>query len=787
MRLVYLTLGWAAGILLAANAPNNAAAPVWAILAVLALLVVALWWRDSARRWAGLALLAFTLGGLRMALVPLTSDVAQYNHAGGLTLEGVISAEPDHRDDRLLLRLEAESVTRAGQTVATGGAVLVYAPPTTTTSYGDRIRATGVLVTPGEADTFSYADYLARGGVFSIMQDTSVEVLSGGHGSPLYAALLDLKARAYALISRSLPEPAAGLLGGILLGNESGIAPDVREAFNAAGAAHVIAISGFNMALLSGVVLGLLTRFGIRRWRAAVLGIGIIAAYTLLVGASAAVVRAAMMSSLLVIGAIIRRKTYVPASLALVALLLSLQNPTVIWDISFQLSFFATLGLALYAAPLSRRFDALLARLLPRRTARMVGDFLAEPLIVSLAAQITTLPLIVLYFGRLSPVALLVNLLIIPVQGHLLIMGLLAVLVAFAIPTVAQVLFWLDLLPLAWTLGVVRLVGRLPFADAEFHADPRLIALFYLIVLGGALMQATQPAWALHLGRFIRARAVLTSTVFAGVGLAVLIVASGLSRPDGRLHVWLLDVGHSNAVLAQTPGGAHLLVDGGRFPSRLLTAIGDRLPFNDRAIEVLVITQPDENDYAALTAVLDRYEIGVTLYSGQPNQSAAFLALQDRLAQRKVVIARAGYMLELDDGTRLEVLHPQTQPGLDDSLDDHALVARLRYGDVSFLLTGDLSREGQQVLLDAGQWPLATVMQLPKHGGLRSLDEAFLQAVQPQLIVLQSDRANRLGDPDADTLALLGATPVYRTDQGGTIHLWTDGRELWAEPRATDR
>lgn len=785
MRLVYLTLGWAAGLLLAANAANNAAAPVWAILAVLALVVVGLWWRE--RRWFALTLLAFTLGGLRFSLVPLTSDIAQYNNVGGMTIEGTVNAEPDRRDDRILLRLEAETVTRAGQTLATSGAVLVYAPPISQARYGDRIRATGVLITPAEADTFSYADYLARGGVFSIMQDTAVEVLSGGHGSSLYAALLDFKARAHSLITVSLPEPAAGLLSGILLGDESGIAPEVRDAFNAAGAAHVIAISGFNMALLSGVVMGLLARFGIRRWWAVLIGISVIAVYTLLVGASAAVVRAAIMSSLLVIGAIIRRKTYVPASLALVALLLSLQNPTVIWDISFQLSFFATLGLALYAAPLSRRFDALLVRLFPRRTARMLGDFLAEPLIVSLAAQITTLPLIVVYFGRLSPVSLLVNLLIIPAQAYLLIVGLLATLTAFVLPAAAQVLFWLDLLPLAWTLGVVRLAGGLPFADAEFHADPRLIVLFYLILLGGALMQAAQPAWAPRLGRFIRARAVLTTTVFAGVGLALLMGAVGLSRPDGSLHVWLLDVGHSNAVLAQTPGGAHLLVDGGRFPSRLLTAIGDRLPFNDRAIEVLVITQPDEADLGALNAVLDRYEVGVTLYSGQPNLGETFLALQDHLSQHEVVTVSAGYALELDDGTRLEVLHPQAQPALDDSLDEHTLVTRLSYGDVSFLLTGDISREGQQTLLDAGQWPLATVMQLPKHGSARTLDEDFLQAAQPQLVVFQSDRANRMSDPDADTLALLGDTPVYRTDQGGTIHLWTDGQELWADQRKGDR
>lgn len=778
MRLVYLALGWSAGILLAANNHQQALAPVWAGLSALALLVVWLSWSVRSRRWMGLALLAFTLGGLRLSLVPTTSDIARYNNTGGLTVEGIITAEPDRRDDRVLLRLEAETLTQAGRTTATGGAVLVYAPPKTDARYGDRVRATGVLITPAESDTFSYADYLARGGVFSIMQNTAVEVVSPGGGNPLYSALLDFKARAYEQIARRLPEPAAGLLGGILLGNERGIAPQVQDAFSAAGAAHVVAISGFNMALLSGIVIGLLGRFRIRGWRAAIIGIAFISVYTLMVGAGAAVMRAAIMSSLLVIGALVGRKTYVPASLGLAAILLSLQNPLVLWDVSFQLSFFATLGLALYADPFARRLDALLYRLFPRRAARTLGDFLAEPTVVSLAAQVTTLPLIILVFGRLSPVSLLVNLLIVPVQGYLLILGLAATLVVWVIPALAQILYWLAFIPLAWTLGVVRLAGGLPFADLEFHADSRLIALFYLALLGGAMMQATQPAWALRLARFVRARAVFTTTIFAASSLAFLLGAAALSRPDGYLHLWLLDMGHSNAVLAQTPGGAHILVDGGRFPSRLLTALGDRLPFTDREIEVLVITQPDENDLGALPAVLDRYSVGAALVNGQPNLNEFYLSLLDRLPQDRIIAARAGYSLETGDGVLLEILHPQRLPSINDPLDDQALVVRLRYGEMSLLLAGDLSADGQRELLAGGQWPAASVLQLPKHGGARTLAQEFLNAVQPQVAVLHSDPANRQGDPNPDTLARLGDIPLFRTD-GGALHLWTDGQNLW--------
>ena len=388
-----------------------------------------------------------------------------------------------------------------------------------------------------------------------------------------------------------------------------------------------------------------------------------------------------------------------------------------------------------------------------------------------------------LYFSRLSLVSLPINLLIIPVQAPLLIIGILATLAAFIVPPpLAQLLYWYDLLLLAWTTAVVRLVAQLPAADVEFHIDPRFVALYFFILIGVALMQAAQPAWAHHLGNFLRQRAIVSAAAFAGVGTVLLVGAVFFSRPDHRFHLWLLDVGHSNAMLMQTPGGAQILIDGGRFPSRLLTAIGDRIPFNDQQIDVLVLTQPDENEYGALSAVLDRYDIGVMLTNGQDNLSPAFETLQERLVNEDVIAVQAGYTLEMDDGVTIEVLHPQTEPELGDSLDDFTLVLRVRYGEVTFLLTSDVSTAGQQLLLENGQWPLATVLQMPQHGSTRTIDEDFLQAVQPQIALVQADAANRRGDPNPDTLRSLDDIPVYRTDEHGVIHLWTDGQVLWTQP-----
>lgn len=292
-------------------------------------------------------------------------------------------------------------------------------------------------------------------------------------------------------------------------------------------------------------------------------------------------------------------------------------------------------------------------------------------------------------------------------------------------------------------------------------------------------MVATKSTWPSRLAGVIRSRPVVVSLGAAVAGIVILIALVLLSRPDGKLHVWWLEAGQSNAILIQTPNGADILVDGGRFPSQLLTGLGDRLPFNKRTLDMLVISQPDPFDYDALSSVMDRYSVNLALTNGQPNLRTEYISLLQHLPADKVIAVRAGYSFVFEDGTRVEILAPQNTPEIGDNLNDAALVLRVSYGDVSFLLPSDASQTAQIDLLKFGEWPLATVMQLPNHGGIRSLNETFLAAVQPQTVVLQNDPTNRNGEPNEDTLSLLGDTRLVRTDVSGAVHFWTDGKQLW--------
>ncbi len=782
MRLIVFASAWVLGICVSRLLPEIQPF-IWFAL-VFAAGIVSLLFRRRLPSWVFASVFAIAAGGFRLSLLPQSSDIAQYNGFSG-TITGLVVERPRLREDSIQLRLASESIFVNGEHAETSGLVLVEADRGVEAKYGDRIRATGRLAIAATWDNFSYADYLARQGVFTIVQNAGVEVVGSGYGDALQSGLIKLSETVKISISSALPEPQSGLLTGILLGDEDGIAPELKDAFARVGAAHVIAISGFNMVVISGIVVRVLSG-AFQRNKAVVTlnALSVIAVYALFVGASPGILRAALMSGLLIIGSQLKRKTFVPTSLAFAALLLSLHDPNVILDIGFQLSFLAVLGLGLFADPLSTRFRRLLDRFLPVAAANVVHRFLNEPLIVSVAAQITTMPLIILYFGRLSVVALPVNLLIVPAQPAVLILGMAAAVAHAFIPALGMLLFWGDLVFVSWTIAVVRFFAALPFAELIVDLDGRLIQAFYWLLFGGAMLHAARPRiWRKFQHIMLRNSVILSLCATAAVVL-ILMGAMSLSRADGHLHVWLLDLGHSNAVLMQTPGGAHVLVDGGRFPSRLLTAIGDRLPFYDREIEILVITHPDAWDIAALNSVLDRYSVGAVLYHGQANRDEAFERIYDRLRSSNTPIVQvvAGYSLRLSDSVLIEVVHPQTKPKISDRLNDHVLVLRVSYEDASFLLTSDLSAAGQRAMLASGLAQHATVLQIPQHGTARAIDDDFLSAVRPQIALLHSDLANRRGDPDPDTLAKLSDMHLFRTDDHGAIHLRTDGESIEVVP-----
>jgi len=792
MTLVYLAVAWVVGIALARVVPLP-----WQVLLLVALagLVGLVGWEGSRRtRLFCLCAVTLTLGAARLQLALPRFDersLANHNDHGPATLEGVVVAEPDVRETVAYLRLRAERLTFPdGRTLDVEGLALVRVSRYPSFAYGDRLRVTGPLATPPEGEDFSYRDYLARQGIHSLIENGRAVRVGSGEGNPLVAALLAFKRRAQTTIAAILHEPSASLLTGILLGNDNGIPADLMDDFSATGTSHIIAISGFNISIIAGIFAAVARRLAGPR-RAAPIAIGGVVLYTILVGASAAVVRAAIMGSLYLLGRHLRRATFAPTSLAAAALLMTALDPFTLWDMGFQLSFAATVGLMLYATPLQRGAVALLSRLIPpERAARAVG-WVSESLLVTLAAQITTIPLILYAFHRLSLVTLLTNLLILPVQPAVMICGGVATLAGLAWLPAGRVLGWLAWLPLTYTIEAVRLTARVPYAWLDLgRMDAWMLWAFYALL--GALtwwgyqsherraelLGRARAAWSALSAR-LSDRLLLTASAVA----LLLAVAAWRSLPDGRLHVTFLDVGQGDAVFIQTPSGRQALIDGGPSPSRLLTHLGRRLPFWDHTLDLVVLSHPDDDLLAGLIPVLERYRVDAVLARDVGCRTPLYIRWNEVVASSGATLwqGETGLQIWLDEGLRLTVLYPGAE--LSDSADFnvHSLVLRLDYGQTCFLFPGDVDAEVEEQLLEEGAWLDCTVLQAAHHGDSGSTSDLFLEAVTPQMVVIPVGAGNLYHYPHAETLRRLDGLPVYRTDENGSVQMVSDGKRVWVE------
>ncbi len=418
MPLISIGIAWLVGIYLAAQVslPPVAIAP----LVVLSIGFAAVFRRSPRQRWAALCAAAALLGALRYSVAQPSFDehtLATYNNRNQIaTVVGMVASEPDMRDTYIRLRVQAQTLAFGkGPALPVNGLALVRAPRYPEYHYGDKLSITGLLESPPVLQDFDYRAYLARQGVYSQITRPQIESISSGNGLAPYAWLLALKARVQAVIAQILPEPQASLLTGILLGIESGIPANVQEAFRITGTSHVIAISGFNMTLLAGLLSAVATRLFGKRYDFYIIVTGLFL-YTVLVGASASVVRAAIMSALYVWAIRLGRQSAALNSLFAASIVMTLLDPYTLWDMGFVLSLSATLGLILYTDRIQQFFERLLLRALPAERARQALGLLNDALIVTLAAQLTTLPIIIYVFRQLSIVSLLTNLLILPAQ-----------------------------------------------------------------------------------------------------------------------------------------------------------------------------------------------------------------------------------------------------------------------------------------------------------------------------------------------------------------------------------
>jgi competence protein ComEC len=530
---------------------------------------------------------------------------------------------------------------------------------------------------------------------------------------------------------------------------------------------------------LAGLVAALMRRLAGPR-RSLWLTLGVIALYTLLVGASASVVRAAIMGSLALVAQRLGRSAQGLGGLALAAWLMTLWNPLTLWDVGFQLSAAATLGLVLYADRLEAGFTRLAAHWTSPSKAKQAAALAAELVLLTLAAQITTLPLIIFHFRQLSVISLAANLLVLPVQPAVMVISGVALALGLVWLPLGQVAAWLAWPAVAFTINVVEALARVPGAAVALgDTAPVLLAITYLLLFGGTQLlarpAAQQPRWWTAFAPQRKAAGGL-----ALLSLTTLVAWSwyfSLPPNDGRLRVTLLNLsapaespGGGEALLVQTPSGHTLLIGGGPGALTLARALDRTLPLFTRTLDVLVIAAPGSDHLGALAETLDRYTLARVVLTRAAGGSTAYRVLVDALNTSRVDVLDAGTLpvIDLGDGVRLRVLADTA----------HGSLLRLEDGRFSLIAAPGLTAEEAAEFTALGLAQPATALLLAHSGADAANSAAWVQAINPQVVLIAAQPGS---GPAPELLGRLAGRAVLRTDTDGAVTVMSDGTQLWVE------
>lgn len=570
-----------------------------------------------------------------------------------------------------------------------------------------------------------------------------------------------------ALLTRALQDgistvfaPAEGaLVKALVTGDKTGLDDSLSSQLRRDGLSHVIVVSGMHLSILVSVVVLLM---GPNRKRSAVAGVLLILLVIVLAGTTPSVVRAGILQLSLLIAPILGRRSDSLTSLSLALMLLLLANPYAAANIGLQLSFGAVLGLELFSGPLRAvlldKLSIHRSQALPARCWNALLYPLSAALSATLAAQVFTLPLCAWYFGSISLIAPLTNVLVILAISPVFCGGLLAGGLNCILPVLGRAVASITTPLVRYILFMVDRLAQSPFASLTTSSGYYIAWLFLVyLLLGLSLLWRGPRRW-------------LTPVCCGVVTLGAAILFTSLSFQAGNLTVSVLDVGQGESILLRSGSYLALVDCGGDSLDNPGDVAADALSDVGRSrLDLLVLTHFHTDHANGIPQLLNRVEVGVlAIPDVDPGSPLRQVILSEAQASgTEVWFIDSDYTVTLEDGTVFQLYAPLAVG----ETNEEGLTVLCSAGDFDVLITGDMNSDVEQLLLDHADLPDIELLVVGHHGSKYSTSEQLLAQTRPELAVISVGGGNQYGHPTQETLSRLenAGAEIYRTDQNGTV------------------
>jgi len=643
--------------------------------------------------------------------------------------------------------------------------------------YGDIVKAKVLLQEPKSISNFGefdYREYLARQKIFltDSINIEQLKVIGVNKKFSISSLLYKIKESITKKIEIIYHYPHSELVKAIITGNKTEIPQRWELLFQDAGVMHILAISGLHVGIIASALFFILKFIPIIGQKNNLRYLTIIVfllGYAAMTGFRPSVSRATLMFLTLLLATYFNRPYHIYNSLYLAALLILFYQPLFLYDAGFLLSFTVTFFIIFLFPILEDKLSIL-------------PSYISKPLAVSLAAWFGMAPLSAYFFYKISYIAILSNLIIVPLLSTILIMGLISITLSFVFIPLASILALLNQYLISLLVGTTNFLSSLPFAYQFVRKPGITLTLYYYFII--LLFFYALHCWS-QLNLITKKRIFWTITSSGFIVLFMQIIS-----PLNSLSVHFLNVGYGDSILIKTPQEKNILIDGGGTPFHDFD-VGENivLPYLRRLgvkhIDLIFLTHPDIDHLEGLIPILKEMKVDMVIDSGincQQDTYLNFLSLIQEDEEISYYQARAGDVIKLSPDLQLVVLNPLNRKdyGQQSNFNNHSIVLKLLYKNISFLFTGDIEEKAEMNLLSWNTFLQSDILKVAHHGSNTSTTDLFLNQVKPEVAII-SVGTNNFNHPNAEVMEKLEAScqKVFRTDLNGTILIRSNGQKYY--------